>query len=341
MGFIHPDLLWLILVLVPLSIAWSIVRRTRDGRLARFTVRENWSVLNRQVSSRARFHKGALIFLALALSVMAAARPYWGTRERAVKQRGVNVIYAIDVSKSMMATDVMPSRKDYAVQLVRQLLAETPGQRIGIMPFAGEAFLQCPLTTDYGVAQDILKQVDFNTVAYQGTDLMQVVQTAADAFDRTKAGIRALVILTDGEDHSAELEKAATLAAEKEIRIYALGIGSTEGSAIRLPDGRFLEAKDGTKVLSRLDVESLRELAERTKGQAYVAGSSGRFDSGPLVSDIRSLAQEEFGEEKRIIREERYQWPLGLALLCLCFEGLLGERRRDGKSRNRRKEDKA
>lgn len=336
MGFIYPQMFWSLLAIIPVIAIWQIVQRRRDKRLANFSVRENWDLLNPYVSGRARFHKGALIVLALALSVVAAARPFWGTQEREVQQRGTNILFAVDVSDSMLANDVIPSRLEYAKTLLRQILVEVRGNRIGIMPFAGEAFLQCPLTSDYGIAQEVLAQITVESVGVQGTDIPEVLKLAEQTFERSGGGSRILVLLTDGEDHSQAITDAAEQAAEKGIRIFALGVGTQEGSPIRMPDGTFKEADDGTKVFSRLDPQILRDLAEKTNGRAYIAGSGGRIDPSPLINDLKSIEKEDLGEDKRIVREERYQWPLALALLCLMIESLIGERRRPMKKPGRR-----
>lgn len=342
-GFIRPEMLWGLLIIVPLVFAWTFYGRIRESRLARFIVRDNWGLLNRSVSTRGRFHKGVLLLLALSLSIVAAARPYWGTRERDVSTRGVSIIFAMDVSKSMLAADVTPNRLDYAKTLVRQILTSITGNRVGIMPFAGEAFLQCPLTTDYGVVMDTLRATSFNAIGYEGTNIPAVIDEAIGAFDRSGAGKRVLVILTDGEDFSDAITEAADRAAAKNMVVYAIGVGTREGAPIRLPDGSFKEARDGTKVLTRMNEQILQSLAERTGGAAFVAADSGRLDPAPIIAALRAIEAEELAQEKRVVREERYQWPLALALLCLVIEGLIGERRRAPKTpaptlhRNRRR----
>ena len=326
-GFIFPQVLWGLVILVPLAALWSYVSSRRDSVVARFVVRENWPLLNRSVSKGARFHRGILIFIALSASIIAAARPWWGSRERQVTSRGVNVIFAVDVSKSMLATVILPNRLEAAKRIVRQVLPEIPGNRVGIMPFAGEAFLQCPLTTDYSIAQDVLQKMNFDAVSYQGTDIPQVITTAEAIFARSGAGSRALVIITDGEDHSDAITVAAQEAAKANIRVYALGIGTPEGSPLRLPDGTFLEDDQGHKVLSTLNTQTLKELADITGGSAYIAGESGHLDVAPLIANLQGLAKGDLGETRRIVHEERFQWPLALAILCLLIEPLIRERR--------------
>jgi Ca-activated chloride channel family protein len=337
MGFLNPDVFWFLLGLLPLLVIWSFVGRWREKRLEKFMVRENWSDLASNFSRPARFHKGVLILLALVLSVVAAARPWYGTRERTVNQRGVNLILAVDISLSMNARDagtifrdgkqVVATRLDYAKQVARQIVVEKAQHRIGIMPFAGEAFLQCPLTSDRGVVLDVIEGLEFGLIDAPGSNFHDVVTKAGEAFDRSGDGRRILVILSDGEDHSGKLEQAIALAKEEEITVYALGIGSLAGAPVQRPDGSFATTPEGTKVVSRVSPEVLRDITERTGGAAYVATGSGQVDPSPLISELRGMEGEDIGEAKRVVREERYQWPLALALLCLMIEGLIRERR--------------
>ncbi len=327
MGFIHPEVLWLFVLIVPLAVLWSFTRKRRDKKLSQFAVPENWNVLNRTVSPRARFHKGALILLALSLSVVAAARPYWGEREQELPQRGLDIIFAVDVSYSMLARDVPPTRMEHARTLLREVLAQIPGNRVGIMPFAGDAFMQCPLTLDYRIVAAMLRELDHRAVERPGTNVPAVIDQAIEVFERSGSGTRVIVLLTDGEDHSEAIEAAARRAAENDIIVYALGIGTLDGSPILMPDGTYLQDRDGNTVLSRLDEQILATLANETGGRAYTMGDGSRLDPGPLVSDLQGLERGDFGQQSRVIREERYQWPLAVAFLCLLAEGLLGERR--------------
>jgi Ca-activated chloride channel family protein len=329
---------WAFVALVPVLIAWSFVNRWRERRLARFMVRENWGDLAGTVSRRARFHKGVLLLLALTLSVVAAARPWLGTHERELKARGINMIVAVDVSLSMAARDVGSitrqgrqvemTRLEYAGQLLRQILIEIPGHRVGIMPFAGDAFLQCPLTTDYGVVLDVVQNLDFDVIDMPGSDFERLMNAAVAAFERSGDGTRILLLMTDGEDHSGRVSQIIRTARDKGITIYALGIGSREGAPILLPDGRYIEDSNGIKVTTRMVDSTIRELAEQTGGRAYVAASGGRLDPTPLIADLNAIEREDLGAEKRVVRHERFQWPLALALLCLAIESVIGERRR-------------
>lgn len=327
-GFIHPEVLWLFVLLVPLVVLWSFLRRGTEHRLARWMVRDNWALLSATVSPRARFHKGVLVLLALSLSIFAAARPYWGTREREVASAGVNIILAVDVSRSMLANDVPPNRLEHAKSLVRQIVTEMRGHRVGLLPFAGDSFIQVPVTSDYSILLDAVRRLSTDTIGLQGTDIPGAIDSAIEAFEAVGPGERVLVLLTDGEDHSGAITRGARRAAENEIIIFALGIGTPEGSPVILPDGRFLEDANGIKVHSRMEPAIIRTLAEETGGRAYTAGDGGLINPGPLLRDLNNLETTEFSPRVRVVREERYQFPLALAILCLMVEGALQDRRR-------------
>lgn len=327
-GFIYPEVLWLFVLLVPLVVLWSFLRRGTERRLSMWMVKDNWPLLNATVSPRARFHKGVLILLALSLSIVAAARPYWGTREREVASAGVNIILAVDVSRSMLANDVPPNRMEHAKSLVRQIVTEIRGHRVGLLPFAGDSFIQTPITSDYSILLDSVRRLSTDTIGLQGTDIPGAIDTAIDAFEAVGPGERVLVLLTDGEDHSDAITGAARRAADNDVIIFALGIGTAEGAPVILPNGSFLEDSQGIKVLSRMEPQIIRTLAEETGGRAYTAGDGGLLNPGPLLRDLAALRTTEFGTRVRIVREERYQFPLALAILCLMVEGMLHDRRR-------------
>lgn len=329
MTFQHPHMLWLLVALVPLAWLWNAVRRRRERRLAAFVERGTWPLLNAVVSTRARWWRTVLVFGAVALSIVAAARPQWGARERVVQERGIDIIVAIDVSQSMLATDIEPNRLEQSKRRFRELLTRFPGNRIGVMPFAGEAFLQVPLTSDYGLALKVLDSVDTRTIGTQGTNIADAIARARRAFREGGMGTPVLLLITDGEGHEGDVLEEARLAAAEGVRIFSLGIGTPQGSAIRLADNRLLEDSEGHKVLSRLDAETLRRIAEITGGQSFVARPGDEIDIAPLVAQLGRLERAQFGEEsRRLVREERFQIPLALALMLLFVEGLFGDRRK-------------
>lgn len=328
MGFLEPRILWLLLVLPVLVLAAIWSGRRRMLRMESFAERRTWGVISPDVSTQRRFHKGLLLMAALALSIVAAARPYWGTKERELKRRGIDLLVALDVSRSMLATDMPPSRLETARALVRELVNSFPGHRVGLLPFAGDGFVQCPLTADYGVFLDMLRDADPRTIATQGTDIAIAIETAANAFRRAGQGSRVLLLITDGEDHSGRSVEAAREAAKAGIVVYAVGIGSEQGALLRDERGAVMEDESGVKVVSRLGAQTLRDIARETGGGAYIMEPGRRFDISPLINSLDSLQKGELAASRRIVREERFQWPLGLAVLLLLLEAVIGEKRR-------------
>lgn len=327
-GFVSPEVLWLLLLVVPLAAAVPIASWVRRRRLRGFATDRALEVLDTTASPRRRFHKTVLLIGALVFSILAAARPYWGMREREVSRAGVDLIIGIDVSASMLSTDASPSRLEVARQTVRRILAELPGQRVALMPFAGEAFIQCPLTLDYGMALNVLRKTGPDSIGRRGTNVPAAIETAIEAFKRSSQGTRVLLLFTDAESHEGDVAAAAQEAAREGIHVYVVGIGTTEGAPIRNADGSLMEDREGIKVTTRLDTETLKKLALETKGQAYIMAPDRPFDSGPLVASIQSLAKGDLGTSRRTIPEERYQWFLAVALLLLLLEAAIGERRR-------------
>ncbi len=328
MGFLEPRALWLLLLIPVLVLAAIWSARRRRLRLAAFADERTWQVISPDVSPHRRFHKGLMLLAALTLSIIAAARPYWGTKERELKRRGIDLLVAIDVSRSMLATDMPPNRLETARSLIRELVRSLPGHRVGLLPFAGDGFVQCPLTADYGVFLDMLRDADPRTIATQGTDIAIAIETATNAFRRAGQGSRVLLLITDGEDHSGRAVEAAREAAKAGILIYAVGIGSEQGALLRDERGAVMEDESGVKVVSRLGAQTLRDIARETGGAAYIMEPGRRFDIAPLVESLDALQKGELAASRRIVREERFQWPLGLAVLLLLAESLIGERKR-------------
>jgi Ca-activated chloride channel family protein len=329
MTFQTPALLWLIVALVPVALLWRKLHTKRRARLENFADKSTWHVLNPAVSVNARRWKSIIFFAAVAFAIIAAARPQWGTREREVRQRGIDILVAIDVSQSMLAEDIRPNRLAQAKEKFDQLLGAFPGQRIGVLPFAGEAFLQAPLTTDYGIARRVLQNVGPDSVGTPGTDIASAVSAARTAFRESAIGTPVLIMITDGENHEEGWREEVAAAAEEGVRIYSLGIGSPEGTVIRTAGGP-LRDREGNTVVSKLDTQTLKEMAEMTNGAAWMAPPGQEIDVRPIIAQLERLEKADFSEEgrKRVIREERYQIPLALALALFFAEGLIGERRR-------------
>lgn len=315
----RPEWLWTLAVvpIAALAIAWSLGRRRRAlETFSEAGVRGRTQRLSRGHSGL----RGALLVLGLAALCLAAAGPRWGVEvvpDPPVRQ---HVVFALDVSRSMLAEDVDPSRLDRARLAVRQLLGGLPAAEGGLVVFAGEASLAVPLTRDHDALGLYLSSVGPDWISDPSTDLANAVSVALEAFGPVPGSGEAVVVLSDGEDHSGAVEAAVAMAGERGLEVNAIGIGTESGGRIPV-DGGFL-TDEGEVVVTRLDPEPLRALASATGG-AYVELSGGPGDVGPVLARLRALdagaASGSAGER----RADRYRWPLALALLCIASEAAL------------------
>ncbi len=282
------------------------------------------------VSVLRRTVKAVLVLAAFGLALVAMAQPRYGFIEREVKQKGRDIIVAVDTSRSMLATDIAPSRLARAKLLTQDLVRLLKGDRVGLVAFAGSAFLQAPLTLDYTAVINSLDELDTNVIPKGGTNIAAAIAIAEQAFGKAEGQTRALVILTDGEELDADGIAAARKAAAAGIRIFTVGIGSAEGSLIpfRSEEGKqdFVRDVSGKPVQSRLDEARLHEIAKETGGfYVPISPDAAReiFQKGIEPMDLAETGV--FAARQPL---ERYQWPLGFAAAFLAIWLLLGERRR-------------
>ena len=310
---------------------WAAVRRRRA--LDRFGERGRIDRLTAAVSRRAQLTRSILVLVAVALLVTALARPQFGDRVETVRREGQDLVVALDLSASMEAEDIAPNRLAAAKLAVGRLIERLDGDRIGLVAFAGEAFVQSPLTLDYAAATMFLNAMEPDLVPVPGTDLGQAIEAALDGFGEAGERSRRLVVITDGEDHEGALDPAVDRAVDEGVRVYAVGMGSTEGVPIPsfdeagAPNG-FLRDEEGSVVTTRLDDVTLQQVADRTGGAYYHAagGSGAAFER--LVEELTGGDGEEIESREVTLYEEQYQIFLGLALALLLVETLIPERRR-------------
>lgn len=328
MRFGRPELLFLVwpaLLLVPALLVWAFrsAARARAALMAEALlpkIARGWNPGRRRL-------KAILQGAALLLLLFALAGPRVGSRETTVKRHGADLIFAIDTSLSMQAADIPPSRLAKAKREVATLFDRLEGDRVGIVAFAGDAFLQCPLTLDYGAARMFLEVLDDNAVSRPGTNIGAAIRTAIAAFPDSvgAGGHEAILVITDGEDHLGDAEDAAAEAARRGIRIYTIGIGSESGEPIPLPgDSGFKKDRKGEVVLSALDAETLERIALATGGEFHRA-TTGELELDRIYDSLSRLEEKELASRSFTQWEERYQFPLGLALLLLLLDFCLPE----------------
>ena len=280
----------------------------------------------------ARRWKAVLVVAVVLFAALAMAQPRWGFEWREVKHKGVDVMVLLDVSKSMLTEDVRPNRLTQAKYAVQDLLGKLRGDRIGLIAFAGTAFVQCPLTVDYEAFRLTLKDADPRIIPRGGTAIGVAIRTALKAFEASEGRDRAIVLITDGEETEGDALTAADEAAKAGVKIYAIGVGTAEGELIPVrEEGKpmdFLKDREGKVVKSRLDEETLKQLALKTGG-IYVRSAAGDFGIDTIYDKgIAQLQRKEY--EARLQKQyfERFQWPLGMAFALLALESFVSDRRK-------------
>jgi Ca-activated chloride channel family protein len=314
----------LLLLLIPLLfVAYAIQLRIRRKRIAKIGNPE----LVRQLMPTASTGKGwlklSLLSLAWFFFVIGLARPQLGARLREHESQGVEVMIALDVSNSMLAEDYSPNRLERSKLAISRLVDKLQGDRIGLVIFAGEAFVQLPITADYVSAKQFLKSITTESVPIQGTDLAGALMTAARSFSTQSERSRAIILITDGEDHEGEALDAARTIAEQGIRIYCIGVGSPQGKPIP-KNGSLMKDASGEIVVTRLNEGILQEIAG-VGGGKYVRAGNSEFGLNPIIEDIRTLDKEEFSSVVFEDFDEQYMYFFGIALFFLILEFLVPE----------------
>ncbi len=332
MSFGAPEWLWGLL-LIPLLIA-LFVRAERRGlrRLQEFVSARLLPQLAGTVNRPRRVIRFALQLLGLSLAVVSLAQPRWGYTFQDVKRKGLDLLIAVDTSRSMLSNDVQPNRIERVKLAVQDLINELQGDRVGLIAFAGRAFLQAPLTIDYDAVVEAINDLDTKTIPEGGTNISSAIALATQSFGKSATGNRALIIFTDGEELSGDAVKMAKEATDAGVRIFTVGVGTPQGSLIPVTgeDGQtaFVKDSSGQVVKSKLDDKRLREIAQATGG-FYI-----HLESGPrTMQQVQSegLAKMQAAEmDVRLSRRpiERYEWALGAALIALALAILIPERRR-------------
>ena len=321
------------LLVLPVLVGWLIwAARARRRALAQFAEGGLWPQLADRVDWRARRLKAALVTLGVAGLVVSLLGPQWGFRWQEVKRRGVDVVIALDVSRSMLAEDVKPNRLARAKLAIHDVLPLLKGDRIGLVAFAGTAFAQCPLTADYGALALILDEVGPDSLPRGGTAIGSAIREGLKLLKASGSvpGSRAMVLISDGESLEGDPRAAAKEAVTAGVPIFCIGIGTPEGELIRLTDdeGRqsFLKDREGRTVKSRLDEALLQQVARETRG-GYARATATSFGLDAIYREhIATLEPQEHGSTMQQQRELRFQWPLLFALLVLAGELLVSDR---------------
>ena len=333
--------IWMIVGLfVCMGIVGLFIRfdRRRESDLSKLIHPRFRQRLTEGFSPRLRNLKRGLWVFAVMLLFVAIARPQMGYEWHEVKRKGIDILFAVDTSRSMLAEDLTPSRLERARLGIIDFVARLEGDRVGLIPFAGSAFALCPLTLDYDAFRESLNALDTDLIPRQGTDLASAIKEAERLFDENGNNHRVLVLLTDGEDLQGSVIDAAKAAAKKGMAIYTVGVGSPEGAKIPVQDryGRtdFVRDENGKVVRTTLDETTLKKIAEETNG-LYVALGRGAEGLNTIYQErLRLVPKSELNQRMERIPLERFEWPLGLAVGLLLLEFFIKDRLRAKKARS-------
>ena len=326
----HVQLLVWLPLAIPLAWALFALLRRRRRALAQLVDPALLGVLAPAWNPARAKSRLVLRVLALALLVLALARPQWGFRWEEVRRKGLDLVVALDTSRSMMASDIKPTRLQQAKWGIRDLLRNLRGDRVGLVPFAGSSILQCPLTIDYAAFAMTLDDVYSGIIPKGGTALEQALRTAVAAFPADRTADRVILLITDGEDHEGDPLALLPELKEKGIRVYTIGIGTLEGEMVPAGDnqGGYFKDRQGQIVKTALKEDVLQKLALGTGG-TYVRSAPGDTGLERVFNEsIANLKRSEQENRTAKIYEERFVWPIAAALLLLAWEALLGDRRK-------------
>jgi len=316
----------LLLLLLPLFfVAYALRLRVRKRRIARIGDPELVGKLMPDASTGKGWLKLSLLAVAWFFFVIGLARPQLGARLKEHQTQGIEVMIALDVSNSMLAEDYSPNRLERSKLAITRLVDRLQGDRIGLVIFAGESFVQLPITADYVSAKIFLGSIDTGSIPIQGTDLASALTTSARSFSTQSERSRAIILITDGEDHEGEALEAAKAIAEQGIRIYCIGVGSPQGKPIP-KNGSLMKDANGDIVVTRLDEEILQEIAGIGQGK-YVRAGNSEFGLNPVIDDIRSIDKEQFNSIVFEDFDEQYMYFFAIALFFLILEMLIPERK--------------
>ncbi|MGC1521134.1 MAG: VWA domain-containing protein, partial [Steroidobacteraceae bacterium] len=334
MKFGHP--LWLAtgtLACLCLLWLWRRYDVRQHAALARFVSAHLRTQLTQSVSHWRRRLRRGFILAALALLFVALSGPLVGYRWELVSRRGIDVIFAVDTSRSMSTPDVKPDRLTRAKLAIDDFTNELDGDAIGLIAFAGDSFLVCPITLDYGAFHETLNALDINTIPLGGTNIASAIRAAQVALRRRPGSDKILILVTDGEDLEGEALTAAQAAARQDsLKIYTIGVGTAQGELIPLsadnPNAGFVKDEAGDFVKSHLDEPALKAIAAATGGQYAPLGSQGQGFEELYQSSLAPLLKHDLASRQQRVYIERYQWPLAASLALLMLSVFVGSRRR-------------
>ncbi len=323
--FATPEYFYLLLVLPLLVILYLYAMRCRRQALDRFGLRNTLRELMPEASPRRVRNKFILFVIAWGLIVGALARPQFGSKLKEETRRGIEIMLAVDVSNSMLAQDFEPNRLERTKYAISRLTEQLTEDRIGLIVFAGDAYMQLPITSDYVIARSFANSISPDMVSRQGTAIGAAIDLAANSFSSGSEGSRVLIIISDGENHEDDAIAAAEAAAAKGIKIYTIGIGTPEGAPISI-GGEFIKDEQGNMVVSKLDENTLQQIAVSTGG-SYIRATNRSLGLDEIIKQINEVEKKDLTTRIFEDFDEQFSTLLWIALGLLWIEGLMLSRK--------------
>ena len=330
--FEHPNILWMLLIIVLLNILWVRNKIWKKKAISNFAEINTLSKIFNGFSNNRSSLKFFTFRIAIGLVIIAAANPQYGENERTVVSKGIDIMVALDISKSMMAEDLVPdyNRLDIAKLAIGKLMNELRGDHVGIVVFAGEAYKQLPLTPDYQVAKLFLKSIGSDMISSQGTDIGNAIKLCMSSFHEERKTNKAIIIISDGEDHEEMAVNAASEANENGVVICTVGMGSDKGVPIPIiRNGKKVgikKDKDETTVLTKLNEQNLIQIAEAGNG-TYTKTRGLNLDLRKILDRINKIEKSSLKKDRYSTYDDQFQWFLFPGLLLLFLDFLMFEKR--------------
>jgi len=321
---------WLLLIIPALVVLFIGLLFWRKSKQKQFASAEMLEQLTPDKSVFKPWLKFSLLLLAFACLIIALVNPKIGTKMETVTREGVDIVFAIDVSKSMEAEDVAPNRLEKSKQLVTQIINNLASDRVGIIAYAGSAFPQLPITTDYASAKMFLQAMNTDMVSSQGTAIKEAIELSSTYFNEEDQTSKVLFIISDGEDHEGDIGNVAKEAADKGIRIFTIGVGSLKGGPIPIKRNGIIQTykkdQNGETVITKLNETTLKDIADDANGE-YIQGNVTNSVLEKVTESLQKMDKTEFEAKQFADYQSQFQWFLGLAILLILLDVFLLERK--------------
>ena len=324
-NFAQAQYLLLILLIPFFFVIQAVVLKLRQRRIRRFGDEELVRQLMPSYSKAKTWVRVTIFSIGFFFFAIGLSRPQIGAKLKEHETKGAEIMIVLDVSNSMLAEDYSPNRLERAKLAISRLVDKLHDDRIGLIVFAGNSFVQLPITTDYVSAKMFMNSISTESVPVQGTAIGEAINTALRSFSAQSEKSRAIIVITDGENHEDDPVAAATQAAEMGVRVFTIGVGSPEGKPIPM-DGELMKDRDGNIVVTRLDEKVLQEVAAAGNG-LYVRAGNSKFGLNPIIDDIMKMDDEKYNSIVFEEYDEQFMYFLAIALVFFVIEMLVGDRR--------------